>query len=208
MFQISAPLTTPLMALALGCASGFALSTKPVESASITPKSSNINVQKIKATNNITAWMVECPDVPVVSASIAFKDAGYTADPKGRAGLVNLLTGMLDEGAGEWNSQEFKKILLEKNITLSISANQDAFVINFRTIKQNVSEAFRLLRTILISPRFEVEALVRVKNQIATSLNQSLHNEHTIAAQKVNSLIYGSHPYGKTINQILKAFPI
>ena len=199
--------STPLMALALGCSSGFSLSSNPPAPADTIPKSTNINVQEIKATNGVTAWMVECRDVPVVSVSIAFKNAGYTADPKGLTGLVNLLTGMLDEGAGEWNSQEFKKFLLEKNIELTISANQDAFILNFRTIKQNIGEAFRVLHTILMAPRFEAEAFARVKNQIATSLAQSLHNERTIADQKVNSLIYGNHPYGKTITQTLKEFP-
>lgn len=207
MVRFSTPFATPLMALALGCTPGFSLSGKPAVPANAIPKPSHINVSEIKAANGVSAWMVECHDVPVVSVSMAFKDAGYAADPKGLTGLVNLLTGMLDEGAGEWSSQEFKKFLLEKNIELTISANQDAFVFGFRTIKQNIGEAFRVLRTILTAPRFEAEAFARVKNQIATSLEQSLHSEYTIADQKFNSLIYGNHPYGKTITQTLKEFP-
>jgi len=192
-----------LMGLVLGCAPGLAESSVISPSSALKPRPSHIHVQSIKSSKGVSAWFVEAHEIPVVSVMIAFKNAGNAADPKGLAGLVQLLSGTLDEGAGEWNSQEFKKFLLKKNIALTIAASGDTFQIGFRTIKENVSEAFRVLATILGQPRFDETALARVKNQILSLLQQSLHNEQTLAADKLDSLIYGDHPYGKTIQQTL-----
>ncbi|MCE3230362.1 MAG: peptidase domain protein [Alphaproteobacteria bacterium] len=195
-----------LTALALGCAPSLGDQAPGTPSSAIKPQPSHINVQAVKSNKGITAWVVEAHDIPVVSVVIAFKNAGTAADPKGLAGLVQLLSGMLDEGAGEWDSQGFKNFLLKKNIELGISASQDVFQISFRTIKENVGEAFRVLNTLLSKPRFDDVSLARVKNQILSVLQQSLHNEHTLASQKLNARIYGDHPYGKPIQQTLKEF--
>jgi zinc protease len=197
-----------LMTLALSSVPGQA---EPGTTASTTsakkPQPTRVNIQEVKAANGLTAWMVESHEIPVVSVAIAFRDAGNAADPKGLAGLVRLLTSTLDEGAGPWDSQGFKKFLLEKNIELHIAATNDTFQLNFRTIKENVGEAFRVLNLVLRDPKFDDESLSRVKNQILTSLEQSLHNENFIAHQTLNSLIFGDHPYGRTAQQILKEFP-
>lgn len=171
------------------------------------PQPTGVNVQEVKTSNGLAAWMVESHEIPVVSVAIAFRDAGNAADPKGLSGLVHLLTSTLDEGAGPWDSQGFKKFLLEKNIELNIAATNDTFQLNFRTVKENVGDAFRVLNIVLRDPKFDDESLSRVKNQILTSLEQSLHNENFIAHQTLNSLIFGDHPYGRTAQQILKEFP-
>jgi len=197
-----------LMALALSCSPSYAetsASTSP--SCPTNPQPTRINVQEVKSSKGLTAWMVESHEIPVVSVAIAFKNAGNAADPAGLSGLVRLLISTIDEGAGPWDSQGFKKFLLEKNIELNISATPDLFQLNFRTIKKNVGDAFHALNLILTDPKFDDAALARVKNQILTSLEQSLHSEHFLANQKLNSLIFGDHPYGKTAQQTLKEFP-
>ncbi len=198
-----------VMTLALSCAPSYAEQSPTTGGSPCTtkPQPTRVNVQEIKSAKGLTAWMVESHEIPVVSVAIAFKNAGYAAEPKGLAGLVRLLTSTIDEGAGPWDSQGFKKFLLEKNIELSISATQDSFLLTFRTTQKNVGDAFRVLNLILKEPKFDDASLARVKNQILTSLEQSLHNENFIANQKINSLIYGDHPYGKTAQQTLKEFP-
>ena len=196
-----------LMTLALGCAPGFAEQSSQGPSSTTKPHASHIVVQEIKSNKGITSWMVESHEIPIVSITIAFKNAGTGSDPIGLSGLVQLLSSMLDEGAGDWNSQEFKKLILQKNVELEISASQDVLKISFRTIKENVGEAFNILHTILSKPRFDIDSLTRVKTQILTLLEQSLHNERSVANQKLNSVIFGDHPYGRTTHLTIKEFP-
>lgn len=196
-----------LMILALSCTLSYAGQNSSSPSATTNPQPTRVKVQEVKSNKGLTAWMVESHEIPVVSVAIAFKNAGNAADPKGLAGLAHLMATTIDEGAGPWDSQGFKKFLLEKNIELNILATQDNFQLNFRTIKKNVGDAFRVLNLILKEPRFDDASLARVKNQILTSLEQSLHNENYIAHEKLNSLLFGNHPYGRTALQTLKEFP-
>lgn len=167
-------------------------------------KSALINVTDVKTPKGLSAWLVENHEIPVLSLSIAFKSAGNKNDPEGKLGVCNLLSGMLDEGAGDYSSQDFKKRLLEKNIELSVHQNHDHFMISFRTVKDSIPEAFRLIRLILTCPRFEADALQRVKNQIQISNQQSLQNPRVLAGDTLNSLLYEKHPYGRTTLEELK----
>lgn len=189
------------------CSSSLATPTSKdsTMSSSLSP-STAINIQEVKTNKNLTAWMVESHDIPVLSVVVAFKKAGYAAEPEGSSGLVRLLSALLDEGAGEWDSQGFKKFLLEKNIELSIGATQDIFYITFRTTKKNIDDAFYVLKAILSAPRFEGNSLDLIKNQMLTSLQQSLQDENFIATNVLNEKIFGAHPYGKTAQKILKEF--
>ena len=173
----------------------------------VIPQKSHINVQEVKSKKGIMAWVVEEHEIPVVSFALAFRNAGAASDPKGLTGAAQLISGMIDEGAGELSSQAFKKHLLKHNIELTINVSQDLFEINFRTTKENVKEAFRVLKIILTKPLFDDISLARVKNQLTTLLDQALHDERTIANQKLSSVLYGTHPYGNTIQQTLEGLP-
>ena len=59
-------------------------------------------VQRVISPMGIEAWLIEDDTVPLVSVSFAFEGAGAVSDADHRLGLANLLSGMLDEGAGEY----------------------------------------------------------------------------------------------------------
>ena len=56
-------------------------------------------IQDITSPSGIKAWLVEDYTVPIVAMNIAFR-GGAAQDPDGKAGLANLMSGLLDEGAG------------------------------------------------------------------------------------------------------------
>ena len=55
--------------------------------------------------------------------------AGAVGDPLDKAGRANLVAAMLDEGAGELDSQSFKKALEDASARLSFDASRDSFSI-------------------------------------------------------------------------------
>jgi zinc protease len=185
----------------------FAENAAPPTSVPNESPTAQINVKDVISSKGISAWLVEAHEIPVVSVAIAFRMAGTIAEPKGSAGLTQFLAGLLDEGSGDLDSQEFKKFLLKHNIELAIKAEQDIFLISFRTIKKNAHAAFHMLNSILTKPRFDESSQIRVKNQLLAILQQSLHNEHTLGSQALNSVMFGDHPYGRTVPQILKDLP-
>lgn len=191
---------------------GYTSLSSVAEARSPTPvamkhQASQVNIQVIETNQGIKAWFVSTPDIPVVSASFTFRNAGDKAEPKGKAGLVSFLTSILNEGVAEMNATAYKRYLLEKNITIDISSTPDNFTISFRTIKENAAEAFNIVKKILTTPRFDADAQLRVKQQLLTGLAQSLHSENVVASDAFNQRIYDDHPYGISLRTAIKELP-
>ena len=73
------------------------------------------------APRGIKAWLVEDYTVPIVAMNIAFR-GGAAQDPAGKGGLANLMSGLLDEGAGDLDSRAFQAKLEDLSIELSFDA--------------------------------------------------------------------------------------
>jgi len=65
-----------------------------------------VNIETVKGDSGVTAWLVEDHSVRNVSIRIAFKGGG-ALDPKGKEGLSEVVSGLLDEGAGDMDSAAF-----------------------------------------------------------------------------------------------------
>jgi zinc protease len=166
-----------------------------------------LTLQEITTSEGYSVWLAPS-EIPVVSVGIAFLGAGHR-NATNNLGLVNLLTSLLDEGAGPYSSQAFKRMLLEKNIQLSISANQDNIIISFRTVKENVKDAFELVHLMLTSPRFEDEDVKRVKQQVSSAMEQSLHHPRPVAQEGLQRFMLGAdHPYNPKIAECAKNIPL
>jgi zinc protease len=86
-------------AAALGVFMTIALVSLPARAAT---------VQEVISPMGIKAWLVEDYTVPIVTMNVAFI-GGAAQDPEGKAGLSNLLSGLLDEGAGDLDSRAFRR---------------------------------------------------------------------------------------------------
>lgn len=169
-----------------------------------TIEASKIKVIDFKTPKGLTGWFVETKDIPVLSVSICFKNAGSKADPKEKIGLSLFLEGALNEGCGSYDSAAFKKHLLEHNINFSIDQSGDVFTLAFRVPQNSIKEAFRLLKLILTEPRFDSTPLERVKHQLLTILHQSLHSENAVAGDLMNQRAFAGHPYSHSIAETIE----
>src|SRR6476619_2989606 len=93
-----ASLPSGLSALVFGVFMTGALLNPPARAATI---------QDVTSPSGIKAWLVEDYTVPIVAMNIAFR-GGAAQDPAGKAGLSNLMSGLLDEGAGDLDSRAFQ----------------------------------------------------------------------------------------------------
>jgi zinc protease len=175
-----------LPATLAGVCMTFALVSLPARAAT---------VQEVTSPAGIKAWLVEDYTVPIVTMNVAFR-GGASQDPQGKAGLANLLSGLLDEGAGELDSRAFQARLEDLSINLNFDSGSDAFYGNLRTLKLNADEAFELFRLALTTPRFDPEPVERIRGQVLASLRQAESNPNEIAGKLWAETLFGSHPYG------------
>ncbi len=54
---------------------------------------------RVVSPGGVEAWLVEEHAIPILSVKIAFR-GGAALDPDGKEGLANMVSGLLDEGAG------------------------------------------------------------------------------------------------------------
>lgn len=155
-----------------------------------------LNIQPVTSAKNVTAWLVEDHSVPVISLSFAFR-GGMALDPDSKPGVARLASIMMDEGAGDMDSQSFQKALADDAIELRFSAGRDAFRGTLRTITTNKDKAFSLLALALSSPRFDADALTRMKEANSAEIRDSLSDPDWLAARAFNGTVFAGHPYAR-----------
>lgn len=155
-----------------------------------------MNVQTVKSPGGIEAWLVEEHGLPIIALNAGF-DGGARLDPEGKGGLAYLVSTLMNEGAGDYDSTAFIQKLQDKAISFGGSADDDAFYLSINTLSANKAEAFELARLAIASPRFDQEAIDRMKAQIAAAQKEQDEDPGAIAGQAWAANAFPNHPYGR-----------
>jgi len=165
-----------------------------------------IDIQVVKSKSGVTAWLVEEHSLPIVSMEAAFR-GGAAMDPEQKLGLANMVSGLLDEGAGNLDSNAFQSRLQDKAIKLGFSAGKDTFGASLKTLSEFSDEAFRLLALALNEPRFDEDAVERIRGQIIVGLRQDEEDPDYIVSRRWQEAYFGDHPYGRPTDGTLETVP-
>ena len=158
-----------------------------------------IDIQRVVSPGGIMAWLVEEHTVPLIAVDVAFR-GGASGDPRGREGLATMVSGLLDEGAGDYDSLAFQKRLEARGIKLSFDAGMDRFDGALMTLTAHRNEAFRLLGLALTRPRFDADAVARIRQQMLAVLATQAENPNIIARRAWYARAFGDHVYGRPID--------
>ena len=157
-----------------------------------------IDVAEVKSKEGITAYLAEDHTNPIIAFSFQFR-GGATLDPVDKLGLSNMVSGLLDEGAGDMESFAFQSQLEDLAIRLSFDANMESFSGSLTTVTANADEAFRLLALALSSPRFDEEPVERIRRQIMVGLAREAESPQRIASKTLFETLFPDHPYGRPV---------
>jgi zinc protease len=152
------------------------------------------DIKNIDLGRHAEVWFAEDHTVPIVAFNISMP-AGSAYDPAGKAGLAAFAAAMIDEGAGGMDSWAFHEALANKAIRFSAGVERDYMVISIATLSENAPEALRLLQLALTRPRFDAEAVTRVRAQIIQSLQQSEAEPPRVASKAFMREFFGGHAY-------------
>jgi zinc protease len=154
------------------------------------------DIQRVRTVLGAEAWLVEENTVPVIAVEIAIR-GGAAQDPADRGGLVSLMATLLDEGAGDMRADAFQERLEETAIELSFGSNRDGVTASLRTLPENLDEAFRLLGAALTRPRFDDDAVERMKGQVSAQLRRDAMDPDDLAGRAFFAEAFPNHPYGR-----------
>jgi zinc protease len=158
-----------------------------------------IDVKVVKSPKGVTAWLVTDRTAPVLHMAFAFRP-GALRDPVGKEGLTNLMTTLLDEGAGELDSLAFQRRMEELALTWSMNAGRDTIHASVRTLTRHQTEVFKLVGLALAKPRFDAEPIERARAQLQSYLKREMTDPNTIAYRTWLKGMYPEHPYGRTVD--------
>jgi zinc protease len=165
-----------------------------------------IDIKKVVSPGGIEAWLVEDHKIPVLAVEWAFEGAGAN-DPAGKEGLANLAAHALDEGAGPYDSQAFQTRLQDNAISLGFNAGRDAFTGSLRTLTEHRDEAFDLARLAMSEPRFDADAVERMRAGTLAGLKREQGDPNYVARRLFYSTAYPDHPYGGEVRGSLDSLP-
>ncbi len=167
---------------------------------------SAMTIEKIVSPSGIQAWLVRESATPLVALNYAFH-GGSTQDDADKAGTAHLAADLLDEGAGDLDSKTYHERLESHAIELGFQVARDYFHGSLRTLNEHRDEAFDLLRLALTAPRFDAEAVERVRQQILSSLQRDTTNPNELASRRWWATAFPDHPYGRESRGTLDSVP-
>ena len=183
-----------------------AMSAAAFAFAAAMPSASAMNIEKIVSPAGIEAWLVREQAVPLVALNYAFR-GGSSQDPAGKAGAANFAASLLDEGAGDLDAKAFQERMESRAIELSFQVGRDEFHGSLRALNENREEAFDLLRLALTAPRFDAEAVERMRRQTIAGLQRDTTNPNNIASRRWWQTAFPGHPYGRESKGTLETVP-
>ena len=161
------------------------------------PARAAVEIQEVTSPGGITAWLVEERTIPFAAIEIRFKGGG-SLDAPGKRGATNLMMALLEEGAGDMDAQAFAAAREALAASYSFETFDDAVSISARFLTENRAEAVALLRKALVEPRFDDEAIERVRQQVLSNIRSDATDPNSIAARTFDALAFGDHPYGSS----------
>ena len=163
-----------------------------------------VKIQEVTSPGGITAWLVEEHSIPFSSLEIRF-NGGTNLDAAGKRGAVNLMTGLLEEGAADMDARQYAAAVEGLAASFGFSARSDTMAISAQFLSENRDQAMALLHAALIEPRFDQDAIDRVRAQVVSGIQGALKDPNKIAGRKFNEMAYAGHPYATSRSGTLES---
>ena len=159
------------------------------------PAWAEIDIQEVTSESGIKAWLVEDHSIPFTALELRFRGGTSLDDPDSR-GAVYLMSGLIEEGAGDMDARTYARELESLAASIGYNAGDDTVSISAQFLTENRDAVVDLLRTTIHEPRFDPDAIERVKGQILSGLKSDQTDPNDIASQSFSAMAYGDHPYG------------
>jgi zinc protease len=156
-------------------------------------------VKPVDAVPGAVLWYSEDHTMPVVALSASFP-AGAVYDPSGKTGMAAFAAWCLNEGAGPMDAESYQAALAMRGIRLEMLPGRDTLTIRLTTLSVHAKEAFRLLGLALNKPRFDYDAVTRIRLQMMQSLDLGREDPATVAERGFHSLYFGPYTYGRPVD--------
>ena len=139
---------------------------------------------------------VPADSLPMVDVRVVF-DAGGARDGD-LPGLATFTNALLTEGAGELDAAAFAENIESRGIQIGSSSLRDMAWLTLRSLTdpEVLSVGLTRLSEALTQPRFDQDAIDRIRDQMHAVLRQQEQSPSDIASREFYATLFAGHPYG------------
>lgn len=163
-----------------------------------------INIEQVTSPGGITAWLVQEHSIPFAALEIRIR-GGANLDEPGKRGAANLMMALLEEGSGDIDARTFQAQREGLAASFGFDIYDDSAAISAQFLTENRTEALALLRSALIEPRFDADAIERVRAQVQSIIESDALDPSSLAGDAFMAAAFGDHPYGSSLNGTAEA---
>ncbi|MEP2640864.1 pitrilysin family protein [Roseobacter sp.] len=163
------------------------------------PAHADVEIQEVTSDSGLTAWLVEDHSIPFVALELRFR-GGASLDAPGKRGAINLMTGLLEEGAGDMDARGFARAKEALATSLGFDVGDDSLSVSARFLTENKAPSMDLLRAALQNPRFDQEAIDRVRGQVLSGIRSDAKDPNELASRAFDEIAFGDHPYATSLS--------
>ncbi len=141
----------------------------------------------------VTAIGTRSDEIPVVTMVFKFK-GGKMMDAltPGKAGMASMFTDMMAEDTKNYTAEDFSTALDKLGSSIDVYTDDDATVVNVRSLKKNLDKTLSLLEERLLQPKFTEEALATYKKRTIENIRNAMNRPNYVASTVYPRILYGA----------------
>ncbi|MCJ7553696.1 MAG: insulinase family protein [Ignavibacteriaceae bacterium] len=148
--------------------------------------------------NNLTVYLMEKKDVPLISFSAVF-DGGAVKDGS-LSGIASFTADALRFGTENYTKAQIDSVFNFYGSNLNSYATLDFSGIGTTIIKENFEVLLSVINEVIQSPTFPNEEIEKRKQRWIAELDQAKESPRSVIGSYFNKHIFGEAPYGNPVN--------
>ena len=150
--------------------------------------------REIKLANGMTVWLVPQPGFPKAAFALAIR-GGYTADPKDRPGMADLLGAALTQGTASRSARQIAEEIAGAGGDLSADSTADGIILETSVLSDQTAVALRLLADVARNAAFADQEVEIAKNNLVSALEGNEADPAFLARRALYKAVFHDHPY-------------
>jgi zinc protease len=153
-------------------------------------------IQQATLKNGLKVMLVERNTIPIVDITLAV-DAGFSSDPRTKAGMASLALDLMDKGTRTKNAFQISDQLDMLGAQLNTRSDIDLSFVQLKALTENLSPSLQLFSDIILNPSFPEDQFNIQKEQRLADIEQEKSAPTEIAFRVAPQINFGAeHPYG------------
>jgi len=154
-------------------------------------------LKESKLDNGLQVWLIPEKGFPKVAAALAVR-GGYTADPKDRPGMADLIAAAVTQGTAKRSARQLAEQAQLAGGDLNAGATADLMVIDTSVLAANTQKAVELLADIATNAAFADAEVEITKRNLSSALEAQEGEPSFLAGRALYRALFGDHPYAIT----------